>query len=386
MRARWSVLVIAIVASIAVLSAWVANDPLLSEGGFEAFSSYNTSPGGLSQAFAYLETKHHGAHRLERDIAREKVPSDAVVLRVGSVFATQPVVIEKIEKKKSKKKEKPKIETKVLVNLLSDEDEAWVRSGGRLIIAPSANVADIVLNAQTCSKYHDVYPVEPPLPAPSLDTCHSLGGSGLQRFHSLITNDDGPVLARWPLGSGEVLLFSLPEAFSNEYLDRDGNLALLERLAGDRRAVYFDETLHGIEEKGSVSDVIIGEWRLGPAIAILAVAAMAAFWRRVRPNGAPDRADADTRTEGVELVQSLGQLYDRAVDRDAALRLYYQAFTRAVHARTGLTGEPLERFVRERTTGYDPSPRFHDITKEEFLRALEILNHAHETVGHATTR
>ena len=386
MRARWSVVVIAIVATVAALSAWIANDPQLSETGFQPFSAYNTSPAGLSQAFAYLESKHGGAHRLERDIVREKVPSDAVVLRVGSVVATQPVVIERVEKKKSGKKTKAKIETRPLINLLSDEDEAWVRGGGRLIIAPSANVADIVLAPHKCSAYHDVYPIDPPLAAPSLDTCHTLGGAGLQRFHTLMTNDDGPVLARWPLGSGEVLLFSLPEAFSNEYLDRGGNLALLERLAGGRRAVYFDETLHGIEEAGSVWDVIVGEWRLGPAIAILAVAAMAAFWRRARPNGAPDRADADVRTEGVDLVQSLGQLYDRAVDRDTSLRLYYQALTRAVHARTGLTGEPLERFVRERTAGYDPRSRFEDITKEEFLRALEILNHAHETVGHATTR
>jgi hypothetical protein len=160
---------------------------------------------------------------------------------------------------------------------------------------------------------------------------------------------------------------------------------LLERLSGNG-AVYFDETMHGIAQEGSIWELLVEQWRLGPALAILAAAVLAAFWRKSRATGGPERGDRDVRSDAVELVQSLGQLYDRAVDREESLRLYYQALVRAVHARTGLSGDALDRLVRERTRGYDPRPRFQDISREEFQRMLHILNHAYETVGYANTR
>jgi hypothetical protein len=205
------------------------------------------------------------------------------------------------------------------------------------------------------------------------------------RFHSLINNDAGPVLARWPLGAGEVLAFSMPEVLANEYIDRTGNLALLDRLAG-RGAVYFDEMAHGMVRDSSLWAMLIDDWRLGPAMVLLAAAALASFWRRAKPTGPPERSERDERSEAVDLVQSLGQLYDRSVDREEALRLYYQGLVRAVHARTGLSGEALDRLVRQRTEGFDPQPRYKDISREEFRRMLAILNHAYETVGYANTR
>jgi hypothetical protein len=144
--------------------------------------------------------------------------------------------------------------------------------------------------------------------------------------------------------------------------------------------------IHGIEEETSIWDLLLVDWRLGPALFILGLAACVWFWRRVRPTGEPERDARDTRSEAVDLVQSMGQLYDRALDREESLRVYYQGLLRAVHARTHLTGEALERLVRARTQGYDPAPRFQDITREEFQRMLKILNDAYETVGYANTR
>ena len=392
-RGRWLIVGTAIAAFFIAFASWIGDDPRLAGHEYDAFSSYNTSPGGMSQAFGYLAARRPGVSRLIRSVAFERPPHDAIILRFGSERV--PVYVEK--KKDEEKKEpppkkpgkhEPKEESvfKGVDKMLADDEEAWVRAGGRLLIAPSADFQQLHLEPEKCVALRPVFPIDPPLPRIDVPDCHTMSGAALQRFHSLVNGSGGPVIARWPLGAGDVILFSAPEAFSNEYLGKGGNLALLESFAADRRAVYFDETIHGIEDESTMWDLLVGEWRLGPAISILAIAALFSFWRKTRPTGPPERADRDVRSEAVDLVQSMGQLYDRAVDREESLRLYYQALVRAVHARTGLSGEPLERLVRERTEGYDPRPKFKDISTVEFQRMLKILNHAYETVGYAITR
>ena len=391
MRGRWFIVVIAALLWFVILGAWIGEDPELSATAYDALSSYNTSAGGVSQAFGYLALRYGGVRRIVRNMALEQPPRNATILRIGAVRLPAFMELEKESKRGSKKEKQKKEEEKKKLakraeKLLDDSEEAWVRAGGRLVIAPSGEYLQIQLDPGTCSDYRQVFPTDPPLPRIDVPNCHSMSGAGLQRFHSLLINDSGPVLARWPLGAGEVIVFSLPEALSNEYVGRSNNLVLLDWLAGSGRPVYFDETIHGIEMESSVWDLLVTGWGLGPAMVILAAAALAAFWRKARATGPPERAEREIRSEAVDLVQSLGQLYDRAVDREESLRLYYQALVRTVHARTGLTGEALDRLVRRRTEGYDPRPRFKDITREDFQRMLKILNHAYETVGYANTR
>lgn len=400
-RGRWFVMVLVVAVWLAALVAWIDRDPRFSETAYDAFSSYNTSAGGVSQAFGYLAATHRGARRLMRDIGLERPPRNATIFRIGSAGVARWFDLEALDEKKPEKDEKKENDekkkpgkkakkeerkTKPVDSLIGDSEDAWIRSGGRLVIVPAAELAQIRIDPGKCSEDRQVFPIDPPLPKIDVPNCHSFSGAGLQRFHSLLINDSGPLLVRRQLGAGEVIVFSMPEALSNEHLGRSGNLAFLEWLAGSGRPVYFDETVHGIEEESSLWDLLVGEWRLGPALVVLAMAAMAAFWRKARATGLPERIEADVRSEAVDLVQSLGQLYDRAVDREESLRLYYQGLVRAVHARTGLTGEALERLVRSRTEGYDPKPTFHDISREEFQRLLKILNHAYETVGYANTR
>jgi hypothetical protein len=354
-------LAIAILAWLAAIVAFVGNDPELDEA-YGPFSTYNTSPGGMSQAFAYLGARSGTVRRLVEDVSREPLPAAATIFKIAPL---------------------PDDERQ---NLLSAGEEEWIRSGGRLVIGLTAPYGGLATRSDTCTPSRAVFPITPPLPRVDSPHCRSLGGAALQRFHSLVINDHGSVLARWPLGTGEVIAFSMPEALSNQYLDRLGNLELLERLAGTGRTVLFDETAHGIAEQSSVWELLVEDWRLGPAMILLAAAAVALFWRRSKRVGPPERPERDIRSEAVDLVQSLGQLYDRSVDREEALRLYYQGLVRAVHERTRLSGEPLERLVRDRTRGYDPRPKPKDITREEFQRMLAILNQAYETVGYANTR
>jgi len=369
MRGRHVVVAVAALAWIVVLVAWVGEDPRLAATAYDTFSSFNTSPSGTSQAFAYLAMRHADVRKLTREIAIERPPRDAVIFRVGTPVVEPPAEAEHVEERKSpspdakskSKKPAPKPKTIETFVLLDDQEEAWVRRGGRLVLAPSENGGGIHLDPAKCSAYRQVFPVVPPLPVPSATACHSLSGPSLQHFHSLLINDSGPVLARQPIGAGDVILFSLPEALSNDELSRGANLALLETLAANRRTIYFDETVHGVETESSVLDLLVTDWRLGPALVVLAAAAFALFWRKSRATGAPDRIESDVRSDAVDLVQSLGQLYDRSVDRDEALRLYYQALIRTTHARTGLSGDALDRLVRAKTAGYDAKPHFHDI-------------------------
>ncbi len=395
MRGRWFILLAAALAWIVAMVAWVGGDPRLSSTAYDDDSAYNTGPKGLSQAFAYLAARHANVRALTRDVGLERPDRGAVILRIGAAGIPAPPPIEHFEdekppdekaKAKRKKDEKPAPPTTSPFSILSDEEERWVRAGGRMIVAPSDSESGIHLDTHDCGAYRQVFPVVPPLPLPDVPQCASLSGPALQRFHSLVIDDKGPVIARQPIGAGDVILFSLPSAFANGNLARGANLALLESLVAGRGPIYFDETVHGIEQSNSIAELLIDEWRLGPALLLLAAAALLLFWRKARTTGRADRPDEDIRSDAVDLVQSLGQLYDRAVDRDEALRLYYHALVRAVHARTGLTGDALDRLVSKRTEGFDPTPHFHDISREEFQRMLKILNHAYETVAYANTR
>ena len=395
-RGTWLLIAAAVVAWIVALTSWTAADPRFSSSAYDAFSSYNTSPGGVSQAYAYLDATHHGARRLIHDLALDRPSPRATLFRIGASEPSMPTTLAREEtpkrkeetktNRRSKKREPETQPQKEVESLIGSADESWIRAGGRMVIVPSGSAGQIHLVSGPCSASQQVFPTEPPLPKIDVPSCHSLSGAGLQHFHSLLIDDSGPLLVRRSIGAGELLVFSIPEALSNEYLARGGNLALLDSLAGDGREIVFDETIHGIREESSIWDVLLGQWRLGPALFLFALAALGAFWKKAKTTGRADRPDADSRSEAIALVESLGQLYDRAVDRETSLRLYYQALLRSVHARTGMKGEALERFVRSRTEGYDTNPKFHDISREEFQRMLKILNRAYETVGHGNSR
>lgn len=396
MRGGWIALIAAALLWFAAVVSWVGNDPRLSDT-YGAFSTYNTSPSGLSQAYAYLAARRSrpNVRRLVREIAGERPSADATIFRIGArAVPLEPASDRQQDEgedasdgpKKKGSATEPAAQPRTLEKLIGGDEEAWVRSGGRLVIGLATAYADLEAEPVACTAYRPVFPVDPPLPGPDSPICRSLKGGGMRRFHSLISTEHGPVLARWPLGAGDVIAFSMPHSFVNGEIDRGRNLELLERLAGENRVVYFDEMALGIGRQSSMWDLLVVDWRLGPAMVLLAAAAVASFWRRAKQGGPAERPDRDVRSEAIDLVQSLGQLYDRSVTREQALRLYYQALARAVHARTGLSGDALDRAVRERVRGYDPRPDLKEMSREEFQRKLAILNHAYETVGYANNR
>jgi hypothetical protein len=164
--------------------------------------------------------------------------------------------------------------------------------------------------------------------------------------HAVFTIGGRPALLRWPLGRGDVLLLSVPEAIENGALGRADHLRLLEALAGSGRPVYFDEHVHGHEARAGVLDLLTA-WGLGPALVLLCLIGVALLWRERARLGAPEDEHHEARTEAIDLLDSLARLYDRALTPAQALRLYRRGLERLVSAQSGLRGEALERRLRE---------------------------------------
>ncbi len=206
---------------------------------------------------------------------------------------------------------------------------------------------------------------------------------------------ENPVIARLPLGRGDVVLLSCPDVFHNARLAVGDHLALLTALAGPAgpagtagRPVYFDERSHGIvADEGLLA--VLSRWGLGPALLLAGLAALALFCRQAVRIGPPERDPGDTRSEAVDLVDSLGELYDRALSRGDAVRLYWEGFVHTVAIDTGLSGAALEARARELAAGFTPPSRSpglprsplslapnDDLSREGFEHALAALNSA----------
>ncbi len=184
------------------------------------------------------------------------------------------------------------------------------------------------------------------------------------------------MVVRLALGRGEVILLGTPEIFANDRLARGDHLALLETLAGPAgaRPIYFDERAHGFERHpGTLS--LLADWGFGPALLLALLVAAAAFWRARSPHGPPERADPDLRSDVVDLVDALGELYDRALRRVDALRVHHDNLGRTVAAETGLSGSALAGRMALLLPDFSPPlPGAPEISREEFHRQLRIVN------------
>lgn len=274
-----------------------------------------------------------------------------------------------------------------LAPLLTAGEEAWVRAGGRLVLALASPYGPLrIEKIEGQAPVRKVFPVWPGVTEVHATSRLGLHGPVLTGFHTVALAGATPVIAREAVGAGEVLLLSCPEVLDNRHLGQAHHLALLEALAGLRegRAVFFDERAHGLGDDSGVTGTL-GAWGLGPLLLLALLAAVAAFWRAAVRLGAADRDDRDARdmrSDAVELVDSLADLYDRALGRGDAVRLYHESFVQTVAAETGLRGPALEARARElleRAGGFEPVPATgpkNDLPRDRFDRALRTLNEA----------
>jgi hypothetical protein len=368
-------------------------------------SALNDGERGTSLAREYLHARpgHPPVGLLERPVSTAELPRDAVVFRLEPEWLPwQPAWREAPEPKKPKKiaaqGKKGKKEKKAATDdagetpgevpaakhsdhfapLLTDEEEEWVRGGGRLVLGVSGEYGPVWVEWEWSGPPQPilkVFPLWPEVPKLRLLDRYGLRGPALGRAYAIFLAGENPVVARLPLGRGDVVLLSCPDVFHNARLAVGGHLALLGALAGDPagRPVYFDELTHGI---GASTGLLaqLARWGLGPALLLAGLAALGLVVRQKVRIGPPERDPPDVRSEAVDLVDSLGELYDRALSRGDALRLYWEGFVHTVAVDTGLAGPALVARARELAGGFVLPAG--DLSREGFEQALATLNSA----------
>ena len=356
---------------------WLAHGP----GGSEPVrpgSSFDTSPSGASLAFAYLQGSGRAVARLARPLRLADVKPDAVVFRL--LPDAPPAVPVEPERGKGRPAE--------LARLLEPREEAWVEAGGRLVLAVGGPLGPLKVeaagNVPPPRRVHPRFPgVDALRPAPR----RVLAGAAVEDAVTLFASGDGPVVARVARGSGEVLLLACPEVLENGLGAAGDHLRFLESLAGEGRPVLFDELAHGVAEERGLLPLVF-DWGLGPALGLAALAGIALLWRSRARVGPAEDAWEDRRSDAMDLVGSMAQLYERALRRSEAAALYHEWFRRAAAQRTGLRGKDLDARVRQMTDGVSPAGwgKGRDMSESELQDVLARLNRAFGGLGHGHSR
>lgn len=360
------------------VAVWVRYDRRSARDAFEAGSTFNTGDEGTSQALGYLRERPAGPVSTLHGRIGPDLPRQAVVLRLQP--STGPLLVREKEEEEKEPKEEPKKEEEPRpTTLLTDAEEEWVRGGGRLVIALGRNAYGPVRaeELQGRQPVRKVFPLWPgvtllvPAAARGLEALPSDFG------HAVFLAGESPMIVRRVLGDGEVVLLATPEILSNAHLGKADHLALLETLAGvpERRPVFFDERSHGLSDTDGTLETLAG-WGLGPLLLLILLATGAAFWRASLRLGPAERPERDTRSDAVELLDSLADLYDRALQRSDAIRLYHESFVHTVAVETGLRGPALDERSRALLDGFVPPANTEDIPRDSFERALRTINQA----------
>jgi hypothetical protein len=351
----------AVVMFAAISIVWIVTDRRASQRVYDAYSSANTAKEGLSLASGYL-AKHRKVSMLTRPLGREPIERDAVVFRVAEELPRffDPEDLEEKQFGPPRPKRLP---------LLSDRDEAFVRGGGRIVLAAQQGTLDATVVSDKFAR--KVLPLWPAVHDLALDDeTHALVALR-PRMLALFTAGRHVIVARERIGNGELFVLSAPELLRNDHLLR--NLALLAALAGDKRPVYFDEVLHGItSDDGALA--LMKDWNLGPFLLMLGAAAILFFWRGGRRVGPADDDPRDTRSDAIDLVRSLGALYHEVTSDTEAIALYHDALTRAVAHSSGLRGDALRQRIDDLTGGLVPPQGPARMPRVTFARELRAIN------------
>src|SRR5215213_5788711 len=158
----------------AISALWIVTDRRASERVYDEFSSANTSNSGLSQASAYLARRGR-VTMLTTPIERKPIEANAVVFRVTRKV---PIVFNP-EELDEKQYGPPKPRER---QLLTDEEEAFLRNGGRLVLAAQEGL--LPWTESKTAKAEKVFPIWPGIDM--LQLPHGRGFTLLRpRMHAL---------------------------------------------------------------------------------------------------------------------------------------------------------------------------------------------------------
>jgi hypothetical protein len=377
MKRAWPLLAAGALFFIVAL-VWIGGGKSIAREAFDRSSSASTAPAGASLAYRYLaQQPGHRVAQLIRPLRPESVERNAVVFQLAHFAVSKaPRVAVEEDDDDPATKVKP---VKTPPPILTVAEEEWVRGGGRLIVAIDSPIGPLDVRDAPKAEAEKVFPVWPDVPSIALPEKRAFSSATLApQMIVLYASGSEAVIVREPMGAGELILISVPEIFANEHLASGNHLELLLALAGDRRQIFFDETLHGLAGSDGIMAVLT-DWNLGPLLVLAALAIALAFWRSAHRLGPADEDEPDSRSDAIDLVASLGALYGRSTTNGEAIALYYDALTRAVAAQSGLRGDVLHRRVRELTGGMAPPPRHEKLASTAFHQQLNTINDAFRT-------
>lgn len=380
---RWAVVWTAILAFTMGVLVLVDQGAEPTEGRFSPGSVFNESEDGLSAAFRYLEERGAEPAVTSRRPSSAILPQGAVLFRIQPRLVPFPADEDMEEDTDEEVRPWP---------LLTRTEEEWARAGGRLVLALDADYGPLgIRDGLDGGPVRKAFPLWPGVDTLDLgEVSRAAYGRALESAHTVFAQGRDPLLSRFVVGRGEILLLAAPELLHNAHLAQADHLALLEALAGSGRPVLFDEWTHGLGQDEGLLELLL-EWRLGPALLVASLAFALGLWRgRSRIGPAEDDA-MEERSEAVDLVDSLAQLYDRALTRREAATLHLEGFRKAVGLRSGLRGAALERRTRELLGSDFEAPSAPggkgEIPPSEFLRTLNAVNDGYRRLHeHAHTR
>lgn len=363
-------LLLAIAAFVVATLIWIASSRTSSHV-FDIGSASNTSSSGLSLARAYLGRQPgQTVTMLTTPLRSGVVPRNAVVLRVEQHDTDEKQIVESDDDDSA---------ARVPQSFLTSAEDEFVRGGGRLVLASSNPGGSFAVRSDAGKIAAKVFPIWPGLDTLALPEPRGLAPRSLPGgMHTLFAANGEAIVARQEIGAGDVIVVSVPEMFENQNIAADRHLALLLDLA-ELRPVYFDEFVHGMAASDGML-AILTDWRLGPLLVLLFIAALLTLWRNSKRVGPADDEDRETRSDAIDLVASLGALYGRSMSTAESIVLYHAALERSVAAQSGLRGDALHKRVAELTHGLTPSPADKPLPAHAFQRHLTIINDAFRTL------
>lgn len=152
------------------------------------------------------------------------------------------------------------------------------------------------------------------------------------------------------IGKGHVYAFSSREMITNRGMRDPRNavklLGIIDRHAGKRDLVLFDEYHHGDKERRPLWSYVSRQVKF--AMALLLAAGLVLCHTRGRRFGAVrNLPKSETVRPGYEFVESVGRLYQRAHAADLAARILCASFRQALCARFGMPADsPRDAIAR----------------------------------------
>jgi hypothetical protein len=150
------------------------------------------------------------------------------------------------------------------------------------------------------------------------------------------------------VANGDVVLFGLAEALTNEQILRADNAAAAVRLLGEReRLVWYVPTIEDLPAGDGVSlETLLPRW-IGPGIFLGAIAAIALVVWRARRLGPLATEPLPVVVKAIETTRARGRLYRKAQDRPHAADALRRATRTRLARRLDLSGSTDAGLVRE---------------------------------------